>query len=94
MTDEKRDRYLRRKYGITLAEYNAKLAAQGDRCDVCRKHKSEFKKNLAVDHNHKTNKIRGLLCGFCNHRLVGKYTLETATKIYLYLLKHEGKKEP
>lgn len=53
-------------FGITLREYDAMLASQNDRCRLCNRHKSEFPKNLQVDHNHKTGKIRGLLCGQCN----------------------------
>jgi len=84
-----RDLYLRRKYGITLKQYNLMLKSQGDSCDICRKHKSEFAKSLAVDHNHKTGKVRGLLCFYCNHRFVGRHTYETAQKLYNYLSKHE-----
>jgi hypothetical protein len=38
-------------------------------CAICGKHRSEFKNGLAVDHDHKTGKIRKLLCIKCNVRL-------------------------
>jgi hypothetical protein len=35
-------------------------------CGICKRHQSEFKKRLGVDHNHSTGKIRKLLCDRCN----------------------------
>lgn len=56
-------------YGLSPAEYDALLDRQGRRCAICRaKPKS---KRLAVDHDHKTNEVRGLLCSRCNHELMG-----------------------
>ncbi len=66
--------HLRRRYGITPTQYNELLEKQDGRCAVCRKPAEEFNKRLAVDHNHKTGEIRGLLCTYCNHRLVGRHT--------------------
>lgn len=56
---------LKDRYGITLAEYEALLAAQGGVCAICRKACSTGK-SLAVDHNHETKVVRGLLCRKCN----------------------------
>ena len=67
-----RERYLLRKYGITQRQYNSLLKKQNDSCAVCGKHKSKEKRNLCVDHDHKTGQIRGLLCFLCNHRVIGK----------------------
>ncbi len=69
----KRDAYLRRTYGITEAQYNLLLSKQGFACAVCSRPAESFNKNLAVDHNHVTGEIRGLLCAYCNHRLVGRH---------------------
>lgn len=61
--------HLKKKYGITPDQYAAILEKQEGRCFICLcKPKS---KRLAVDHDHKTNKIRGLLCSRCNHKLLG-----------------------
>lgn len=52
-------------YGITLEDYNQLLKEQNYVCKIC----GEIDKNgndLSVDHNHKTGKIRGLLCMKCN----------------------------
>jgi hypothetical protein len=45
------------------------LLNQNNKCAICGRDKSEFKKRFAVDHNHKTGEIRGLLCVNCNHGL-------------------------
>lgn len=64
--------HLKRKYGITLTEYSRLLKAQNNKCKICNKEESAVdRKNgklrdLAVDHNHQTSKIRGLLCTKCN----------------------------
>jgi hypothetical protein len=54
---------LKRLYGISPADYDALLAAQGGVCAICGK---RSKKTLCVDHCHATGTIRGLLCGKCN----------------------------
>jgi len=56
---------MKRKYGITLEGFNAMLGAQSGSCAVCQIAPLPGKK-LVVDHNHKTGKIRGLLCYQCN----------------------------
>lgn len=68
-----RDKYLLRVYGITELEYNSLLKKQGNCCAICGKNKTQEKRNLAVDHDHKTGRIRGLLCSFCNQRLIGRH---------------------
>lgn len=62
---------LKIKYGITLEDYNRMFDAQLGKCHICKKHQIEFKKKLAVDHNHQTGKVRGLLCEHCNKALGG-----------------------
>lgn len=58
-----------KKIGIFFSqeEYNNKFNQQAGCCAICGRHQSEFKRRLAVDHNHKTGKIRGLLCARCNY---------------------------
>lgn len=63
------DRHLRRKYGITLNDYNAILAAQGGGCALCGKKQSTEKLRLAVDHDHETGNVRGILCHHCNRAI-------------------------
>jgi hypothetical protein len=64
--DKVKDIDLRRKYNITLDEYNKIFAEQEGKCAICGIHQSELNRPLGVDHDHKTNKIRGLLCNSCN----------------------------
>ncbi len=61
----------------------------GNECAICKKPRSAFKNNLSVDHNHKTDRIRGLLCYRCNKFMVGRNTIETANAILEYLLKYD-----
>lgn len=48
------------------ANYNLLLLQQNGKCSICARHQSEFNRALCVDHNHKTGKVRGLLCNMCN----------------------------
>ena len=63
-----RDAYLRRKYGITILQYEEMLENQGGRCAICLCRPRT--RVLAVDHDHLTGTLRGLLCGRCNHGLL------------------------
>jgi len=56
-----------KKFGITLEEYEERLAAQGGVCLLCSSLSAG--KLLAVDHDHQTGAVRGLLCGPCNMAL-------------------------
>lgn len=60
--DKRRQYELNKRYGITLEQYNEMLVKQDSKCLGCGIHQSELKTRLAVDHDHKTGKIRGLLC--------------------------------
>lgn len=65
--DLRRDYAYKEKYGITLLDYDRMLIAQDGVCKICKR--TPRKRRLAVDHNHKTKKIRGLLCYKCNFGL-------------------------
>ena len=60
--------HLKRKFGITLAEYDRMLAEQGGRCAICRRRPTQGI-SLHVDHEHRTKRVRGLLCFRCNNAL-------------------------
>jgi hypothetical protein len=62
-----RKSHLKRKYGITPAEYDAMLAAQGGVCLICREKPGDLP--LHVDHDHETGAVRSLLCVRCNNAL-------------------------
>lgn len=57
---------LKYHYGLTVAEYETRLDAQGGRCAICREVSPQ---RLHVDHNHQTGAIRDLLCEGCNHAI-------------------------
>ncbi len=65
-----RDRYLLDRYGITERKFKQILQAQGGGCATCGKKRKKDGPNLAVDHCHRTGKIRGILCTRCNERLL------------------------
>ena len=61
---------LKRKYNITPEEYENLLIDQNGKCAICGVSYKEFKKELAVDHDHITGEVRSLLCQRCNN-LIG-----------------------
>jgi len=67
--DAYRNRSLIYKYNITLEDYNIMLNNQKGLCRVCGIDRMNLRKNLSVDHCHKTGKVRGLLCERCNTAL-------------------------
>jgi hypothetical protein len=60
------------RYGLTIEQYEAILAAQGGVCAICRKPepaidpRTNSPRKLAVDHCHVSGTPRGLLCVLCN----------------------------
>ena len=62
---------LKRNYGITIEQREAKRLEQNDKCAIC-KCDNSGDRDFHVDHDHKSNKFRGLLCFNCNLGL-GKF---------------------
>ncbi len=71
--------YRFRRYGITREQYEQMFEAQGHKCRLCGSEKAGAgrDKQWCIDHCHKTNRVRGILCHNCNtalgyyERLVG-----------------------
>jgi len=65
-----RERNLRRGYKMSLAQYDVLLQSQNGKCGICfnveTKTVNGKVSHLTVDHDHKTGRIRGLLCARCN----------------------------
>jgi hypothetical protein len=61
----------RNKYGIsfTSEQYDAMHESQEGKCAVCGRAESASGRRLAVDHDHRTGAVRGLLCTKCNTTL-------------------------
>lgn len=57
--------HLKRSYGMSLDQYNKLVAAHRGKCAIC----TEEMRKPHIDHCHTTGKIRGLLCGPCNHAI-------------------------
>ena len=77
---------LKNTYKISIEEYEQKLKEQNYSCAICNRHRDEFKRNLSVDHDHKTEKVRSLLCIICNSNVaIVEDKLEMIQK---YLNKH------
>lgn len=56
----------KRKFGITVHDKDAIFIAQGCKCAICGSETSKSNRDFALDHDHKTGKIRGVLCHQCN----------------------------
>jgi hypothetical protein len=63
-----REGHLKRKYGMTLGEFDRLLEAQGGGCAICGRAPGEGRK-FDVDHDHVTGRVRRILCRPCNHAL-------------------------
>ncbi len=58
------------RYKLTPEQYEGLLAQQGNVCAICETFvPNKSHPRLSIDHNHKTEKVRGLLCGNCNRGL-------------------------
>ena len=65
--EHKRDLHLQRYYGISADDFNMLLEAQDHQCAICFTTNPGGKSGrFNVDHDHKTGKVRGLLCKSCN----------------------------
>ena len=62
--DKAKNIKLKNRYGITLIQFNRMLKIQNNKCLICL-----ASRKLVVDHDHKTGKVRGLVCVRCNVRL-------------------------
>jgi hypothetical protein len=80
--------HIEKTYGITAAEYDALYKAQGGKCYICRRSTGKARR-LAVDHDHKTGEVRGLLCKPCNRYGLGMFAhddVELLKRAVAYLL--------
>lgn len=62
-----------RVYGLAPGEYERLLEFQGGTCAIPGCPARGVTKRLAVDHDHETGEVRGLLCGPHNYELLGKF---------------------
>lgn len=77
--------YVLKTYGLKAGEYQTLYEAQNSACYICCRATGKTKK-LAVDHDHATGYVRGLLCGPCN-KILGHFRddPEVAERVFWYL---------
>lgn len=63
--EARRNQYVEWKFGLSPEEYNKRIELQLGGCAIC-KQPCNVRATLAVDHDHKTNVVRDLLCHRCN----------------------------
>ena len=95
-----REKMLKSVYGLTLEAYDGMLKSQNHQCLIChtkdpskggrKSGKGGAMKHFCVDHDHKTGKVRGLLCYSCN-RIIGmiEENPEWCNRAIDYIEKHE-----
>jgi len=87
----RRKSYLKTTYGLSLEQFQQMLHEQNNVCKLCRKKVAWKKRNgsFVIDHEHKSGRIRGLLCNSCNV-MIGQLEKIGLEKISKYL--KDGKK--
>ena len=85
-----RAHYWKKEYGITPAQWFKMYRLQQGLCPICLKpipvpDNPQGKRAAAVEHDHKTKRVRGLVCHVCNRTRIGTNTLETARRLIVYL---------
>lgn len=81
---------LKRKFGITVDQYDSILLSQNNGCAICGDSKNRGGNRLAVDHDHDTGRVRGLLCHRCN-TAIGLFSddIELLKSAIYYLIRSE-----
>jgi len=88
----KHGEHLKSRYGITLKDYNKLFQRQNGCCAICGIHQSELNRRIDIDHDHRTKKVRGLLCTRCNGKLSVVEDKEFIKKAKKYLNNAVGEK--
>lgn len=88
-----RDWRLQQRYGLTYDEYETMAEQQNNLCMICQQPETQVKQGelirLAVDHNHMTGKVRGLLCRRCNSALgLVRESADLLSRMIKYLQDH------
>jgi hypothetical protein len=85
-----RKRKLKRIFGLTMDQYDQMFKLQNGLCAICNCPETETRNGkliyLSVDHDHKTGKIRKLLCHKCNRALgILEESVDLLEKLIQYL---------
>jgi hypothetical protein len=84
--DRYRHNALKRRYGITIEQFDAIVDAQKGQCALCQEPLKLGTKSVHVDHCHETGRVRGVLCARCNLG-IGRFgdTIQGPEKAIAYL---------
>jgi hypothetical protein len=90
--------YLKKKYGISVEQYDNMLLEQNNKCAICKSDDPKSRRYIkgksirfSVDHCHTTGKVRGLLCAKCNNVLgLINDNPEIALRLATYLQKYRS----
>jgi len=74
-----------KRYGLTSKSYLEMYKKQKGKCKLCGFETQVGYRRLHVDHNHKTREVRGLLCAYCNRKIIGAIEKIGFKKIANYL---------
>lgn len=87
-----KDSWIKQRYGIGLGEYNDIFNGQGSSCAICEsKYSGRKNSGFVVDHCHKTQVVRGILCHPCNAAIgLFKDKIVNLNKAINYLEKYDG----
>jgi len=78
---------IKRQFGITVEQYDEMLKNQDNKCAICLINQKNYPRRFAVDHDHITKKVRGLLCTQCNSILgYARDSIETLERAKIYLI--------
>tara|TARA_R110000803_G_scaffold79057_1_gene144446 strand:+ start:11752 stop:12318 length:567 start_codon:yes stop_codon:yes gene_type:complete len=86
---------LKKKYGISIDDYDLMYKAQKGLCAICKQVETTTRSNgaryvLSVDHCHTTGLVRALLCTHCNTALGGfKENIKTLKSAIKYIRLHQ-----
>lgn len=76
---------IKKRYGLTKEKYNELEKNQNGECKICSYKPVPPYRSLHVDHSHVENKVRGLLCSYCNRKIIGAIEKIGLEKIANYL---------
>jgi hypothetical protein len=63
---EREDNIMRKQYGISTEQFAELLEFQDGGCAICAKPIENIRRRMNIDHDHKSDIVRGILCTGCN----------------------------
>lgn len=83
---------LRKKFGLSWEDYLTLVKKCKNKCEICGTPQEDLKRRLAVDHNHLTGRIRGMLCLPCN-QAIGMLKSDIGVNLLKAAIKYINKKD-